>query len=121
MKIETGMMKVVLIACATLSLSATVMARETVVTQTEIVKYSRADAATPVGAVKLYGELRIAASRACMERGIPLSGSSDAHLACKSAALSRAVADVQIDAVTAIYLQNSGERARRGTVTVARR
>lgn len=121
MKIEAGMKKVVLMACATLSLGATAMAGETVVTRTETVKYSRAEAATPAGAVKLYGALQVAASRACRERGEPLSGSGEAHAACKGAALSRAVADVQIDAVTAVYLQDTHSAPRQGTVTVARR
>jgi UrcA family protein len=121
MKTESGKMKVVLFACATLTLGATAMASETIVTQTETVKYSRTEAATPVGAVKLYGALRAAASRACTERGMPMSGSSDAHAACKGAALSRAVSDVKIDAVTAAYLQDNGSKAQKGVVTVASR
>jgi hypothetical protein len=40
---------------------------------------------------------------------------------CKGAALSRAVADVQIDAVTAVYLQDNRYKAEPGTVTIARR
>jgi UrcA family protein len=121
MKIETGMMKVVLIACATLSLGATAMADEMVVTKTEMVKYSRSEAATPVGAVKLYGALQVAASRACTEAGARLSGYGDSHVMCKSAALSRAVADVQIDAVTAVYMQDTRYQAKAGIVTIARR
>ena len=121
MKIETVMMKVVLIACATLSLGATATADEMVVTKTQMVKYSRSEAATPVGAVKLYGVLQVAASRACTEAGARLSGYGDSHAMCKGAALSRAVADVQIDAVTAVYMQDTRYQAKPGTVTVARR
>ncbi len=121
MKIDNGMMKVVLLACATLGVGATAMADEMVVTRTETVKYSRTEAATPVGAVKLYGALRVAASRACAERGVPLWGSMEAFDACKGAALSRAVADVKIDALTAVYLQDTRSMPRQGVVTVARR
>ena len=121
MKIDNGMMKVVLLACATLGVGATAMAKDMVVTRTETVKYSRSEAATPVGAVKLYGALRVAASRACTERGAPLSGSMEAFDACKGAALSRAVADVKIDALTAVYLQDTRSMPRQGVVTVARR
>jgi UrcA family protein len=121
MKIETGMLKVVLIACATLSLGATAMADEMVVTSAKTVKYSRSDAATPAGAVKLYGVLQAAASRACTAAGTRLSGYGDSHVVCKGAALSRAVADVQIDAVTAVYLQDTRYQGKPGTVTVARR
>ena len=121
MNIESGMKKVVLIACATLSLGATAMADEMVVTKTETVKYSKAEAATPVGAVKLYSALQAAASRACVEAGARLSGYGDSHVACKGAALSRAVADVQIDAVTAVFMQDNRSLAKQGTVTVARR
>lgn len=121
MNIDTGMKKVVLLVCTTLGLGATAMAEEMVVTRTETVKYSRAEAATPVGAVRLYGELRAAASRACSERGTPLLSYGDSHAACKGAALSRAVADVQIDAVTAVYMQDAKSMPRQGNVTVARR
>jgi UrcA family protein len=121
MKIETGKMKVVLMACATLGLGATAMAKDIVVTSTETVKYSRTEAATPVGAVKLYGALKVAASRACSDRSAPLSGFSDSYMACKGAAVSRAVTDIQIDAVTAVYLQDTRYSAKPGTVTVARR
>jgi UrcA family protein len=121
MNIERGMMKVVLVACATLGVGATAMAEDMVATRTETVKYSRSEAATPVGAVKLYGALRVAASRACTERGAPLSGSISTFDACKGAALSRAVADVKIDALTAVYLQDTRSMPRTGVVTVARR
>lgn len=96
MKTETGMVKVVLLACAALAMSATLalgaaaVAGETIVRQTETVKYSRSEAATPAGAVKLYGTLREAA-------------------------------DVQVDAFTAVYHQDSRSRAKPGIVTVAKR
>jgi UrcA family protein len=121
MKIESRMKKVVLSACATLSLGATAMADEMVVTKTETVKYSRSEAATAGGAVRLYGALRVAASRACREAGARLSGYGDSIDACKGAALSRAIADVQIDAVTAVYLQDTRSQPKQGVVTVARR
>jgi UrcA family protein len=111
----------VLIACAMLSAGATAMADDMVVTRTETVKYDRSESATPAGAVKLYGALRTAASRACMVPGAPLAGSAEAHATCKGAALSRAVADVQIDAVTAVYLQDTRSITKQGIVTVARR
>ena len=53
------MKKVVLMACATLGLGASAMAEEMAVTRTLTVKYSRSEAATPVGAVKLYGTLQV--------------------------------------------------------------
>jgi UrcA family protein len=121
MKIENRMKNVVLIACATLSLGATAMAGEMVVTRTETVKYSPTEAATPIGAVTLYSALRVAASRACSERGLLLSGYGDSYGTCKSAAISRAIADVHIDAVTAVYMQDTGIKPKQGIVTVARR
>ena len=121
MIIEMRLKKVVLIACATLSFGATAMADETIVTKTQTVKYSRAESATPAGAVKLYGALQAAASRACVEAGARLSGYGDSHVVCKGAALSRAVADVQIDAVTAVFMQDTRSEPKQGTVTVARR
>jgi UrcA family protein len=121
MKIETAMLKVVLIAGATLGLGATAMADDMVVTTSKTVKYSRSEAATPSGAVKLYGALKHAASRACRDHGAPLSAYSDSIAVCQDDAVARAVADVQIDALTAVYLQDSGTRAKPGIVTIARR
>jgi hypothetical protein len=40
---------------------------------------------------------------------------------CKADALSRAVADVKIDAVTALHLRDSGYKAKAGIVTIASR
>lgn len=121
MKTVNAVKKVVLMAGATLALGATAMADESMVTRTETVKYSRTEAATPAGAVKLYGALQVAASRACRERGMPMSAYGDSVDACKGAALSRAVADVKIDAVTAVFMQDKPAMARQGVVSIARR
>lgn len=121
MKIESMTGKMVLIACATLCTGASAWAEDMVVTATRTVKYSAAESATPAGAVRLYDALRAAASRVCRESGMPSLASLEANDMCRSSALSRAVADVNIDAVTALHLHDSGYRTKQGTVTIARR
>ena len=121
MKIESGMMKVVLIVGATLGLGASALAADTAVVASQKVKYSAKLAATPEGAVSLYGSLRAAASRVCRNSATPLLESAAIMEACRSDALSRAVQDVNIAAVTAVYLQDARMKPRAGTVTVARR
>lgn len=121
MKIETGMKKVALIACMTLGLGASALAADKPEIAMTKVKYSKTVAATPEGAVKLYGSLRAAASRVCRASGMPLLESITATDQCRSDALSRAVGDVNIAAVTAVYLQDTRMKPRAGTVTVARR
>ena len=120
MKNAIVMKKLVLLACATLAPGAATLADHSVVTRTETVKYSRSAAATAEGAVKLYGELRSAAARACRDAGMPMAY-GDSVDDCRDAALSRAIADVQIDALTAVYMQDTGSRAKPGMVAVAKR
>ncbi len=93
---------------------------ETMVTKTQTVKFSRAAAQTPVGAVQLYGELRAAASRACRDAGTRPSMMGEAYLACVDGAMGKAVGDVNIAAVSAIHLQ-TGKSLEKGIVTVAKR
>jgi UrcA family protein len=121
MKIETGMKKVVLIACTALGLGASALAADMPMTVSQTVKYSATMAATPEGAVQLYGSLRAAASRVCRATAMPILESFTVTEQCRSEALSRAVSDVNIAAVTAVYLQDARMKPRAGTVTVARR
>jgi UrcA family protein len=121
MKIETGMKKVALIACMALGLGATSLAADKPVIASQKVKYSMKVAATPEGAVNLYGSLRAAAFRVCRTAAMPLLESATVTEQCRTEALSRAVSDVNIAAVTAVYLQDARMKPRAGTVTVARR
>lgn len=121
MKIETGMKNVVLMVCMTLGLGATALAADKPVLATQKVKYSATVAATPEGAVRLYGSLRSAAFRVCRATAMPILESAAVTEACRSDALSRAVGDVNIAAVTAVYLQDTRMKPRAGTVTVAQR
>lgn len=94
---------------------------ETTVTQIETVKYARAPSETPAGAAKLYGALQAAAARACREPGMRPSMMGTSYFACADAALAKAVDDVNIDAVSAMHLQNSKLPEKKGIVTVAKR
>jgi UrcA family protein len=91
------------------------------VTRIQTVKYARAPAETPAGAAKLYGALQAAAARACREPGMRPSMMGTSYLACMDAALGKAVGDVNIDALSAIYLRNEKLPENKGTVTVAKR
>jgi len=121
MNIESGMKKMVLIACATLGVGATATAADATTVVSRTVKYSAATAATPAGAVDLYAALRMAASKVCSDASSPVMASLAPSEGCRADALSRAVADVNIDAVTALHLRDSGYKAKAGTVTVASR
>lgn len=121
MKIANELKRVVLIVGATLGLGASALAADSLAVAAQKVKYSAKVAATPEGAVALYGSLRSAASRVCRASAMPLLESASITAACRSDALSRAVQDVNIAAVTAVYLQDARYKPRAGTVTVARR
>jgi UrcA family protein len=122
MKLIRNPRALLLAGTSLLSMSAgTAFAEEMMVTGTETVKYYRTVATTPAGAVKLYGELHAAASRACRSRGMPMATSSSVRHECMSGALARAVADVNIDVVTALLMQDSRFAPAAGVVTVARR
>ena len=94
---------------------------DAVVTKVETVKYARAPSETPAGAAKLYAALRAAAARACRDPNTRPSMMGTSYFACADAALAKAVDDVHIDAVSAIYLQNGKVPENKGTVTVAKR
>jgi UrcA family protein len=94
---------------------------DTIVTQVETVKYARMPAETSAGAVKLYGALQAAAWRVCRAPGMRPSMMGTSYQACADAALAKAVGDVNIDAVSAIYLQNTQLPEKKGIVTVAKR
>ena len=78
----------------------------TATTRTETVKYLAAEAATPDGAVALYGRLQTAATRVCRD---PMATSGRrideqmAAAACRREALDRAVADLGIASVAALH------------------
>jgi UrcA family protein len=121
MNIESGMKKVVLMACVMLGAGATAMAGDATEMVSRTVKYDATAAATPAGAVALYAALRSAASRVCTDAGSPAMALLVPSENCKADALSRAVADVKIDAVTALHLRDSGYKAKAGIVTIASR
>lgn len=93
---------------------------DSIVTNTETVKFSRAASETPAGAAKLYGELRAAAARACREPGMRPSMMGSGYQDCIDAAVAKAVTDVHIDALSAMYQQDS-KLPEKGVVTVAKR
>lgn len=94
---------------------------EPTVTESEIVKYSAPEAATPQGARMLYGKLRAAATRVC-------SGSEAASLIphvdriCAAEALSKAIADVGNPLLIALHqeLQGGNRMAARPALPAAR-
>lgn len=90
-----------------------------VLVQKTTVKYNRATAATPVGAVQLYTTLNNAASRTCVDSSGPLvaQGAPSFDL-CRNAALTSAVSYVGIDAVSQLHAKNDRIRGPQGTVTV---
>jgi UrcA family protein len=94
---------------------------DTVVIQSEAVKYSVSEAATQAGATELYASLRAAARRVCVASFGKITVSSDAATAkCVSGAVGNAVADVSIPAVTALHMKGkSGGRV--DVMTVAGR
>lgn len=91
---------------------------ESVTIQKTTVKYNRASAATPVGAVELYSTLNNAASRVCVDSSGPLVAQGALFAVCRDAALTRAVSHVGIDAVSELHAKNDRARAPLGIVTV---
>ena len=120
MKYQHKLNSLVLLGATLLCASAWAASPEITVTKTQIVKYSRGHAETAAGAVELYGELRAAASRACRDADHP-SMSGESYLTCIDGAIAKAVDDVNIAAVSAIYLQSGKSPGKKGIVTVARR
>lgn len=108
MKTKCNMGKAALLIGAVL-LSTGAMAstiEDSVVIESEAVKYNVSEAATAVGATELYASLRAAARRVCTGSFGKITLKSDAETAkCMSGAISNAVADVSIPAVTALYMQ----------------
>ena len=112
---------ILLLGASVLCVSAwAVPPAEAIVTRTETVKFSRASAETPAGAVELYGALQAAASRTCRDEMAPTAWGAS-HAECADAALAKAVDDVNIAAVSAIYLQHGKFQGKKGIVTVAKR
>lgn len=89
-----------------------------VVVEKTTVKYNRASAATPVGAVELYTTLNNAASRVCVDSSGPLVAQGALFAVCRDAALTRAVSHVGIDAVSDLHAKNDRTRSPQGIVTV---
>jgi UrcA family protein len=103
---------------ALLAAGATAMADDAV-TVRETVQYVPSQAQSSDGAQQLYDRLEHAAARVCRVPGRGLEGAS--YQACTSNALARAVKDVDIEAVAAIYLEKNKVADREGKVTVAKR
>ncbi|MEO6078476.1 MAG: UrcA family protein [Steroidobacteraceae bacterium] len=122
MKTKCNMGKAALLIGAVL-LSTGAMAssvEDAVVVQSVQVKYSVSEAATSVGAAELYASLHAAARKVCVETFGRTTVGEDALAAkCISAAVTAAVADVSIPAVTAVHMQ--GKRGKVAVMTVAGR
>jgi UrcA family protein len=105
----------------TMILSFTAMAQEpadSVVLQSQTVRFDRMQAATPAGAQELYSSLQRAAVRVCLDPQAPAGLQRADYAECRDIALAKAVGDVGIDAVAALY--QGGDGVPRGTVTVER-
>jgi UrcA family protein len=79
---------------------------EPVVTRTMTLKYDPAEVATADGAALLYRKLLAAASDVCANPAYPSSRGFDdryAHAACTSAALDKAVQQVDIPMLTTLH------------------
>lgn len=109
----------VLFAGATGGVVAEEAATRDMVRQAETVQYRPSHAETAAGAEKLYSKLERAAARVCKMPGRVFEGA--AYASCISEALAKAVKDVDIDAVAAIYVEKNKLADRHGTVTVAKR
>ncbi len=106
MKTRCNMGKAALLIGAVLLSTGAVAStmEDSVVTQSEQVKYSTSEAATAVGATELYASLRAAARRVCVASYGKITVRGDAETAkCMSSAVGNAVAYVSIPAVTAIH------------------
>jgi UrcA family protein len=80
---------------------------EPTVTESEIVKYSAPEAATPQGARMLYGKLQAAARRVC-SGSVPASLIPHVDRVCAAEALSKAVADVDNPLLIALHRESQG-------------
>jgi len=81
---------------------------------TKTVKFDRAEASTPAGASNLYQSLNQAAAHVCVDHYASAALQSESYAQCRDAALAKAVDQVDISALTALY---QGDRSRKGTVT----
>ena len=104
---------------ALLAAGATTAMADEAVTLSQTVQYSPSQAQSAGGAQRLYDRLEHAAARVCRVPGRGVEGAS--YQACATDALAKAVKEVGIDAVAAIYLQKNKGLDREGTVTVAKR
>lgn len=109
METRSNLLKLSLLAgAAVLSTGAlATSADDPTITETEIVRYSLPDAATPKGAKVLYRKLQAAAARVCSERK-PATRIPVVDQACAADALSKAVADVRNPLVLALHLEMKG-------------
>lgn len=89
-------------------------------TRSETVQYKPSMAATEAGAEQLYKKLQSAAARVCRNPADRIA-KGEAYYSCTGKALAKAVKDVNLDAVAAIYLDKNKVADREGTVTVAKR
>jgi UrcA family protein len=105
-----------LIAGAMISLGAMAQSPDSdVQVSTQTIKFNRAEASTPAGAADLYQSLNSAAAHVCVDPSSPAALQRASYSECRDAALSKAVDEVKIEAVTALH---QTDRARKGTVTV---
>lgn len=108
-----------LTSAALLAAGATTALAEETVTVKETLQYRPSQAESGAGAQKLYDRLQHAAARVCRVPGRMIEG--EAYYSCTSNALAKAVKDVNIDAVAAIYLEKNKVADHEGTVTIAKR
>ena len=100
-----------------ISLGAMAGTTDSVVVSTTTVKFNRAEASAPAGAIELYDSLNSAAARVCIDPDAMGRLQDESYVTCRDAALAKAVGDVGIEAVSAIY-QSDRARFHKGIVTV---
>ncbi len=88
-----------------------------VVVQTKTVKFNRAEATTPTGAVELYSSLNQVVARVCVDSAEPMYLQGAVYAQCRDAALAQAVDDIGIQAVSALHAQDNRSRSPKGTVS----
>lgn len=117
MKISMNLRKSALLAGAVL-LSTGAMAlpaEEIIVTETEVVRYSIQESATPQGAKALYRKLQAAASRVC-STDMPATKVVTVDRICIAEALTRAVADTGNPLLLVVHQQNNPDYKTAGLV-----
>jgi UrcA family protein len=108
METRNNLRKLALLAgAALLSTGALATPAGPTITETEIVKYSVPESATPAGAKALYRKLQAASARVC-SASVPATNIPFVDRGCAVDALSKAVADVGNPLVAALHSEMQG-------------